>query len=183
MHPSTLIVPLLSFLQLAKPRALQTRSDVLSTIFSCPSASWPPAPGIGSYIEAQPVDMELQDIMCEIDPQRIQAIVEKLASYGTRHTLSLQNSTTRGIGASRDWLVSEFQKIAATSNGQMTISTPSYIQGITSTILFPVNITNVVATLKGSETPERYYVVSGHYDSRCTDIRNYESDAPGADDE
>lgn len=121
--------------------------------------------------------------MSRIDPKRIQAIIEKLASYGTRHTLSLQNSTTRGIGASRDWLASEFRKIAATSNGQMTISTPSYIQGVAPSILFPVNITNVVATLKGSETPERYYVVSGHYDSRCTDIKNYESDAPGADDE
>ena len=121
--------------------------------------------------------------MSGIDAHRVEAIIRKLISYGTRHTQSLQNSTIRGIGAARDWLASEFRAIAETSDGQMEVTTPSYIQGVTSTISFPTNITNVVATLKGSTDPKRYYVVSGHYDSRCTDILNYESDAPGADDE
>ena len=50
-------------------------------------------------------------------------------------------------------------------------------------ILFPVVISDVVATLKGSEDPDRYYVISGHYDTRCSDPNNYTCDAPGADDE
>jgi Zn-dependent M28 family amino/carboxypeptidase len=47
----------------------------------------------------------------------------------------------------------------------------------------PTRITNVVATLHGSVTPERLYVVTGHYDSRVTDVQDATSDAPGADDD
>ena len=65
----------------------------------------------------------------------------------------------------------------------MTVEVQSYTQGVTSGILFPVNISNVVATLKGSEDAGRVYVVSGHYDSRVTNLSNYIDNAPGADDE
>ena len=65
----------------------------------------------------------------------------------------------------------------------MVVTVPSYIQGVAPRIPFPTNISDVVATLKGSEDPGRVYVVSGHYDSRVTDILNYKDDAPGADDE
>ena len=46
-------------------------------------------------------------------------------------------------------------------------------------------ITNVVATLRGTqpESPDRVYVVSGHYDSRCTDANDAVCDAPGANDD
>ena len=44
-------------------------------------------------------------------------------------------------------------------------------------------ITNVLATLRGSKHPDRVYVISGHYDSRVTDVLNSTSDAPGADDD
>jgi Zn-dependent M28 family amino/carboxypeptidase len=47
----------------------------------------------------------------------------------------------------------------------------------------PTRITNVVATLRGSATPDRVYVVTGHYDSRVTDVMDATSDAPGADDD
>ena len=44
-------------------------------------------------------------------------------------------------------------------------------------------MTNVIATLRGSTSPDRMYVVSGHIDSRVTDVLNATSDAPGADDD
>ena len=175
-----------AFFSLGYAQTIYNRSpnDTLAAIFSCPAASWPPR-DIGSFVQPQPVDQELSEIMSEIDPVRIQAIIEKLVSYGTRHTCSLQNSTTRGIGAARDWLIGEMQTFAAASNGRMTISVPSYIQPATveGRIPFPTNISDVVATMKGSVDPGRYYVMSGHYDSRNTDILNYVDDAPGADDE
>lgn len=65
----------------------------------------------------------------------------------------------------------------------MKVTTPSYIQGIADRILFPVRITDVIATLEGSTEPDRFYVVSGHYDSRNTDPNNFIDDAPGADDD
>jgi hypothetical protein len=47
----------------------------------------------------------------------------------------------------------------------------------------PTTITNVIATLKGTASPERFYVITGHLDSRVTDVLNFTDDAPGADDD
>lgn len=153
-----------------------------SDIFSCPAASWPPA-SIGSLLTPQAPDEELQAILSEIDPRRIEAIITKLVSFGTRQTLSNQTDPSRGIGAARDWIEQQMRSFAAASDGQMEVTVPSYIQGVAERILFPVRISDVVATLKGSVDPGRYYVVSGHYDTRCSDPNDYTCDAPGADDE
>ncbi|KAI4202267.1 MAG: hypothetical protein LQ350_002651 [Teloschistes chrysophthalmus] len=153
-----------------------------SDIFSCPATQWPPA-SIGVPLTPQSPDAELQAILAEVDPTRIQAIIRKLASYGTRHTLSSQTSPTRGVGAARDWIAEQMRSFAAASGGRMEVTVPSYIQGVGDRILFPVRISNVVATLKGNVDPGRVYVVSGHYDTRCSDPNDYESDAPGADDD
>ncbi|KAL8761819.1 MAG: hypothetical protein Q9184_002103 [Pyrenodesmia sp. 2 TL-2023] len=158
--------------------ALSSDSD----IFSCPAASWPPV-NVGSLLTPQEPDKELQVILSEIDPKRIDAIITKLVSFGTRHTLSSQTDPNRGIGAATDWVEQQMRTFAATSNGQMEVTTPSYVQGVAERIPFPVRIRDVVATLKGSVEPERYYVVSGHIDSRCSDPIDYICDAPGADDE
>lgn len=65
----------------------------------------------------------------------------------------------------------------------MTVELQSYIQEPAPRIPVATRITNVVATLRGSVTPERVYVVSGHYDSRVTDVMDATSDSPGADDD
>ncbi|KAL8903362.1 MAG: hypothetical protein Q9207_003972 [Kuettlingeria erythrocarpa] len=153
-----------------------------SDIFSCPAASWPFA-NVGSLLTPQEPDAELQGILSEIDPTRVEAIIAKLVSYGTRHTLSSQTDPNRGIGAATDWIEQQMRSFAAASNGQMQVTTPSYVQGVAERIPFPVRIRNVVATLKGNVEPERYYVVSGHIDTRCTDPIDYLCDAPGADDD
>jgi hypothetical protein len=132
---------------------------------------------------SQPPDKELRAILREIDPHRIEAIVRKLVSFGTRHTLSTQDDPARGIGAARDWILAELRRHAATSNGRMTVELQSYVQEPAPRIPVPTRITNVVATLRGSVTPERVYVVSGHYDSRVSDVMNATADAPGADDD
>ena len=149
---------------------------------SCDAAAWPPRNVGVSLVQQQP-NAELQDIMSQIDPARIQAIINKLVSFGTRHTLSNQTDPKRGIGAARDWVASQMRGFAAASNGQMTVEVQSYTQPVAQGILFPVKISNILATLKGSASPQRYYVVSGHYDSRVTNLNNYQDDAPGADDE
>ena len=83
-----------------------------------------------------------------------------------------------------DWIAATLRGFAEASNGSMTVDVPGYTQQPDgSRITFPVRISNVVATLKGTTTPDRYYVVSGHYDSRVTDVLDYTSDAPGANDD
>lgn len=146
-------------------------------------ASWPPSPDVGEEIKPQHPDRVVQQLIQEIDEDRVEKIIAKLVSFGTRHTLSTQNSSTRGIGAARDWIYKEMQAFAEPSNGDMDIYFNSYIQGVEDRITFPVNITNVVAQINGTEDPNRVYVVTGHYDSRRIDVLDYEGDSPGADDD
>jgi hypothetical protein len=137
--------------------------------------------GPGRPVRPQPPDAELRAILREIDERRIEAIVRKLASFGTRHTLSAQDDPVRGIGAARDWIFAEMGKYA---NDHVTVELQSYIQPTAPPrIPAPVKITNVVTTVRGSTSPERVYVISGHYDSRCSDVLNATGDAPGADDD
>jgi hypothetical protein len=132
---------------------------------------------------AQRPGRELRALLEEIDRDRIEATVRKLVSFGTRHTLSSQDDPARGIGAARDWIAAELRSYAAASGGRMTVDLQSYVQEPATRIPTATRITNVVATLRGQVTPDRVYVVSGHYDSRVTDVMDATSDAPGADDD
>ncbi|WP_329427716.1 M20/M25/M40 family metallo-hydrolase [Streptosporangium sp. NBC_01495] len=139
--------------------------------------------GPGRPVTKQHPDAELRALLRDIDERRIEATIRKLVSFGTRHTLSAQDDPNRGIGAARDWIFAEMKKYAAASGGQMAVELQSYIQQPASRIPTATLITNVVATLRGSVTPDRIYVVSGHYDSRVTDVMNATADAPGANDD
>src|SRR5690349_23787160 len=124
-------------------------------------------------------------IVRDIDARNIEQTIRKLVSFGTRNTLSEQNDPKRGIGAARDWLYSEFLKVAAASNGRMTVEKQSFEQQKAARVPQPTMLTNIVATLKGSqpEATDRIYVVSGHYDSMCTSPTDAKCDAPGANDD
>lgn len=123
----------------------------------------------------------------KIDAKRVEQTDRTLVGFGTRNTLSSQDDPKRGIGAARDWLVQQFQEIAKTSDGRMTVELQTFEQqpGKYPRIAVPTKVTNVVATLRGTEpeSAERIYVVSGHYDSMCSRPTDAECDAPGADDD
>ena len=127
----------------------------------------------------------IANIVREIDARNIEATIRKLVSFGTRNTLSEQNDPKRGIGAARDWLYSEFLKAAEASNGRMTVEKQSFEQQKAARVPQPTMLTNIVATLKGSqpESTDRIYVVSGHYDSMCNSPTDAKCDAPGANDD
>jgi hypothetical protein len=131
----------------------------------------------------QNFDPDLRKMLNEIDPQRIQTIISTLAGFGTRHTASSQSDPNRGIGAAVTYVTGLMQDIAATSSGRMTVQQQTFTQGAGATLAAPTSITNIIATLKGTASPERFYVVTGHLDSRCTSILDSTSDAPGADDD
>jgi len=132
---------------------------------------------------------EIARMVAEIDARNMENTIRTLVSFGTRNTLSAQDNPARGIGAARDWLFSEFQKIAAQTDGRMTVEKQSYLQEAQppprGRVPKPTVITNVVATLKGTqpESANRLYVVSGHYDSMCSSPTDAECDAPGANDD
>jgi hypothetical protein len=128
---------------------------------------------------------DIPKIVAEMSARRIEASIRKLVSFGTRNTLSEQNDPNRGIGAARDWLYAEFQKAAAESGGRMRVEKQSYEQPRAPRVPQPTIVTNVMATLKGtqSESTNRVYVVSGHYDSMCSSPTDAKCDAPGANDD
>ena len=127
----------------------------------------------------------IANVVREIDARNIEATIRKLVSFGTRNTLSEQNDPKRGIGAARDWLYAEFLKAAEASGGRMTVEKQSYEQAKAPRVPQPTIITNVVATLKGTQpqSVDRIYVVSGHYDSMCNTPVDAKCDAPGANDD
>ena len=130
-------------------------------------------------------DAQIARIVREIDAHNIERTIRKLVSFGTRNTLSAQNDPNRGIGAARDWLYGEFQKAAEQSGGRMSVEKQSFEQAKAPRIPEPTILTNVVATLKGTqpESVARTYVVSGHYDSMCNSPTDAKCDAPGANDD
>jgi hypothetical protein len=128
-------------------------------------------------------DEGLRALLDEIDHRRIESTIQKLVSFGTRHTASSQTDPVRGIGAATTWVYGQMQDIAATSGGNMTVQKQTFVQPVSSRIPVPTTITNVIATLQGTASPQRFYVVTGHLDSRVTDVLDFTSDAPGADDD
>jgi Peptidase family M28 len=126
---------------------------------------------------------DLLALLRDVDPGRIQATILRLTQFGTRHTASSQTDPVRGIGAATAWVYGQLQAIAATSAGRMTVQQQTFVQPVSNRIPVPTTITNVIATLPGTAAPQRYYVVTGHLDSRVTDVLDFTSDAPGADDD
>ncbi|APG63806.1 peptidase M28 [Sphingorhabdus lutea] len=115
-------------------------------------------------------------------PDLLKAKVEKLVSFGTRHTLSSADHPTRGIGAARRWGAGEFAKIAANCGGCMTVDN---VERVMSGNRVPngVNIVNVLGIQMGSDGWDHVIIISGHIDSRVSDVMDADSDAPGANDD
>ncbi|TPG39081.1 M20/M25/M40 family metallo-hydrolase [Sphingomonas koreensis] len=116
------------------------------------------------------------------DPARLKATVAKLVSFGTRHTLSSQTDPKRGIGAAQHWVAAQFGKIGKDCGGCITVE--RLADHVTGDRLPPagVELADILGIQKGSD-PNRYVIVSGHIDSRVTDVMNATSDAPGANDD
>ena len=144
---------------------------------SAASASVGPATTTGNF------DPALRALLGQIDPGRIEATIQRLVQFGTRHTASSQTDPVRGIGAATNWVFGQMQGFAAASNGNMTVQKQTFVQPVSNRIPVPTTITNVIATLQGTASPPRFYVVTGHLDSRVTDLLNSTDDAPGADDD
>ncbi len=126
---------------------------------------------------------EIAKMVKEISAKNIEATIRKLVSFGTRNTLSEQTSATRGVGAARDWIYAEFQRISSECGGCLDVQKQSFVQPKASRIPEPTTLTNVFAVLKGTSDSTRVYVVSGHYDSMCTSPTDAKCDAPGANDD
>lgn len=160
--------------------------------FACHAGATPKPPTPASTrplkIEMHPTERhqpQIDQIVGDISAQRIEGYVRKLVGFKTRHTMSDTTSDTVGIGAARRWIKSELERCGAEAGGRLQVAFDSHIAPVSARISRPTEIVNVVATLPGTQdaSKDRIYVVSGHYDSRNTEIMDARGDAPGANDD
>jgi len=123
----------------------------------------------------------LHSVAAAPSPQRIEADIRKLVSFGTRHTLSDTKSDKRGIGAARRWIKAEFERISAACGGCLevmevsdTVTGPRIPQ--------PAEVVSIIAIQRGRSDPNRYVIMAGDIDSRVSDVLDAKSDSPGAND-
>ena len=138
-----------------------------------------------NYSQTTVGDPEIKKMISEIKAENLEKTVVKLVSFGTRHTLSDTKSNTRGIGAAQRWVQSEFEKYASASEGRLTSKIDYFtIKADGKRIAVDSQLGNVMATLKGTDSSDnRVLIISGHLDSRVSDVMNTKSDAPGANDD
>jgi hypothetical protein len=131
------------------------------------------------------VDPTIQRLVNEVSAKNLEADVRKMVSFGTRHTLSDTQDKKRGIGAARLWVFNEFKKYGKAGGGRMTVEMDTFLMkpdGKRVDKLTPM--ANVLATIPGTDpTDKRVFIMSGHLDSRVTDVMNRTADAPGANDD
>ena len=138
---------------------------------------------------AQPVtvikDPEIQKMVDQISAENLKNNIVKLVSFGTRHSLSDTISEKRGIGAARRWVAAEMKKYAAASEGRLMVELdPFTVEADDRRIPKTTVMKNVMATLKGTDpNDDRVFIVSGHLDSRASDVMDEKIDAPGANDD
>jgi hypothetical protein len=140
---------------------------------------------LGAQNQPPEVDPLIREMVGEISAVNLKSTIEKLVSFETRHSLSSVKSPNKGIGAARNWVEGEFKKYAAASNGRLLVQQDTFT-------VFPdgkrvnrrVTMANVMGILKGTDpTDDRVLIVSGHLDSRNTDIMDSLKAAPGANDD
>lgn len=129
-------------------------------------------------------DPRIYDIIKAVSAERLEADINTLVNFGTRHTFSDTISETRGIGAARRWIFAEFKKIGESSKSDFEVfyDRLAVKPEDGSRIPFATDIVSVVAIQRGTVHPNKFIIMSGDIDSRVSDSNNYTDDSPGAND-
>ena len=136
------------------------------------------------FLICSQTDSRIYDIINAVSANRIEADVTALTNFGTRHTLSDTVSQTRGIGAARRWIKSQFEKTSKACGDCLEVFYQKDLvkKGDNQRIVHDVMVVNVVAIQWGAKYPNRFIIMSGDIDSRVSDPTDYTSDSPGAND-
>ncbi|MFT3936265.1 MAG: M20/M25/M40 family metallo-hydrolase [Chitinophagaceae bacterium] len=130
-------------------------------------------------------DPAIEKMVKEVSADSLQSYIKSLVSFGTRSTLSTQTDPKKGIGAARLWVLSKFNEFAKQSGGRLSaIIDTTTLPADGKRVDAPLVLGNVVATLKGTDPNDnRIFLISGHMDSRRTNVMDRTGDAPGANDD
>jgi hypothetical protein len=138
-----------------------------------------------------PADPAIATALAGVSAEQIQADIEKLVSFGTRNTLSSMDTALpegQGILPAADWIAGEFGRISAACGGCLDVKRDEFVEpagtGANSRVPRPTKLVNVYAVLRGSGGKAAPWVlVTGHYDSRATDVMDAKLTSPGANDD
>src|SRR5450432_772997 len=135
-----------------------------------------------TVIEKDPL---IEKMVKEVSADSLQSYIKSMVAFGTRSTLSTQTDPQKGIGAARLWVLSKFNEFAKQSGGRLTaIIDTTTLPADGKRVDAPLVLGNVVATLKGTDPRDnRVFLISGHLDSRRTNVMDKTGDAPGANDD
>ncbi len=150
---------------------------------------FPAITGIFLLITSQPgfsqqTDPRIYEIIEDVSAERLENDIRTLANFGTRNTFSDTVSDTRGIGAARRWIKNEYDEISKECNNCLDVFYQKDFVTTEDGPRIPKDawVVNVVAIQKGTKYPNRYIIMSGDIDSRASDTMDFETDAPGAND-
>lgn len=129
-------------------------------------------------------DQKIYDIIDAVSADRIKNDIKTLTEFGTRNTFSDTLSNTRGIGAARRWIKSEFENISKSCDNCIDVFYQKDLVTKKGNRRVPHDawIVNVVAIQKGTKYPNKYIIMSGDIDSRASNTMDFTTDAPGAND-
>jgi hypothetical protein len=130
------------------------------------------------------IDTRIYDIIYGVSAERIEKDIRTLANFGTRNTFSDTVSNTRGIGAARRWIKSEFDRISKDCKNCLEVFYQKDYVTTNEGERVPKDtwIVNVAAVQRGKKYPNRFIIMSGDIDSRNSDPVDPVGDAPGAND-
>ncbi len=137
------------------------------------------------------VDPAVKAALAGISAEQVRADITKLVSFGTRSTLSSMDTELppgEGILPAADWITSEFEAISKECGGCLEVKRDEFVQPASndarSRVTRPTKLVNVYAILHGTGGEKAPWVlVTGHYDSRATDVMNDKLTSPGANDD
>jgi hypothetical protein len=145
----------------------------------------PPEPQQGQAAPKVPARLTRLVLRQSVDEKSMKALIEQLVACGTRLSLSSWTDPKRGIGCGRDHIVARLQEIANGSGGKLQVVVDKFESTSERTGAKPLPLESVYAILPGSDPKlaKTLFIVSGHYDSRPSNVMDAEADAPGADDD
>jgi hypothetical protein len=128
-------------------------------------------------------ERDFYQIIESVSAERIEQSINKLVSFGTRHTLSDTISNKTGIGAARRWIKKSFEEISSECNNCLEVFYQNnFFKKNKRRLVKDVWINNVVAIQRGTKYPNRFVIMSGDIDSRVSDPNDFISASPGAND-
>ena len=130
-------------------------------------------------------DPEVNLLVNSVSSDSLRSYVEKLVRFGTRHTMSSTSDPVKGIGAARSWVLSKFRTYAANSDGRMHVYLQNQdVRPDGKRISRRTSLGNPVALLKGTDpSDKRIFIIGAHLDSRASDVMDWQTAAPGANDD